>query len=794
METWLYNSSGEWELLETWYYNGTAWESLQFNEYARLAEVWDQEATTTSGTPPTVTLNPINQSVLTGGSVTFTAAANGTAPITWTWHKNGGSAISGAGGTGSTSTYTIPAVTEADAGSYTAKATNAYTGTPVVTSAAVLTVSTPTGSGLASIGANGLVLLGSPGAYAETLHASAIQNTTALDAIVIATSDDWSAYWGNDGGTVQALIGKSNGGTDNFRCWDLAVTQAGRLITNLSADGEHWAPLVASNTTLVDGATYAFRVTWQKSNGATALYAAQLTSVNDTYPATWNPGAEAADPVATGTKLTGQNLLSNTANLHIGATNANGVSAPLKGTIHYAELRTTVGGSPVWSCDFRIVTVADTEFPDDTGARSIYVRNPAGTADYPVGMPNGEAANVGLTATIGTHTGITYASLDSQQITKVITTAMANAEATTEVIDGTTYHVFDHLNVTVAVKVTSTTPVLIKDSKIGQIIVGDGADVQVHWCDIGFGYARTGDEDFTDPTVVYDGTDTTNPTSASWNFATSLGSGGDTITVDSGAFTDTCLRVAGATNTTKLRAYRCNLWGHTDAAFIGGTIGGGNTNSLSEFIAEECWWHDYLWFPRDGARINKSPNNAHCDGMKINACAKVQWIKCRFDMWPNTVDELQDLTGPAWKGAHWGVNPFNRTDWPLQRSDLPGNIFVGIAYIISNQAGGNSKNVLVSDCTFDGPIGNFFQFGDNTGQGIQQDITIRRNRFLNGVASTSPQPWIQPRSGVLVGGNPSAGDDWNWPVTGPDVNIGINGATMPEPKAGMNDSSDWTPS
>ena len=83
-------------------------------------------------TPPALTTQPLAQSAVLSGSVTFTAAASGTGN-TYQWRKDN-VAIAGA----TAATYTIAAVTAASAGSYTVVVTNSA-GTST-SSAATLTI------------------------------------------------------------------------------------------------------------------------------------------------------------------------------------------------------------------------------------------------------------------------------------------------------------------------------------------------------------------------------------------------------------------------------------------------------------------------------------------------------------------------------------------------------------------------------------------------------------------------------------------------------------------------------
>jgi hypothetical protein len=85
------------------------------------------------GTAPTISTQPMSQSVSVGSSATFTVAAAGSANLSYQWNF-GGTAIPGATST----SYTISTVQSSNAGSYTCTVTNAD-GT-VTSTAATLTV------------------------------------------------------------------------------------------------------------------------------------------------------------------------------------------------------------------------------------------------------------------------------------------------------------------------------------------------------------------------------------------------------------------------------------------------------------------------------------------------------------------------------------------------------------------------------------------------------------------------------------------------------------------------------
>src|SRR5256885_85167 len=92
---------------------------------------------TNPGAPlaPSITTQPVSQTVTTGQTATFTVVAAGTAPLSYQWRKSG-TAISGA----TASSYTTPATTSADNGSqFTVVVSN--TAGSVTSNAATLTVS-----------------------------------------------------------------------------------------------------------------------------------------------------------------------------------------------------------------------------------------------------------------------------------------------------------------------------------------------------------------------------------------------------------------------------------------------------------------------------------------------------------------------------------------------------------------------------------------------------------------------------------------------------------------------------
>jgi DNA/RNA endonuclease G (NUC1) len=95
-------------------------------------------ALTVTPVAPSITTQPVAQSSLLGGTVSFTVAATGSTPLTYQWRK-GGVAITG-NASATTATLTLTAVTAGDAGNYDVVVSNGV-GSPAVSNSVALSVS-----------------------------------------------------------------------------------------------------------------------------------------------------------------------------------------------------------------------------------------------------------------------------------------------------------------------------------------------------------------------------------------------------------------------------------------------------------------------------------------------------------------------------------------------------------------------------------------------------------------------------------------------------------------------------
>ncbi|MGP8199763.1 MAG: choice-of-anchor tandem repeat GloVer-containing protein [Limisphaerales bacterium] len=125
--------------------------------------------------PPQITMQPVSQTSLVGGTAVFSVAAVGDLPLSYQWQDNGVDLTDGGQISGSaTCTLTITNLVETNAGSYSVIVNNAIAIAPVVSSEAVLTV-------------------------------------FAISATGTTMADVYSFTGGNDGGVPNGLMLGSNG-------------------------------------------------------------------------------------------------------------------------------------------------------------------------------------------------------------------------------------------------------------------------------------------------------------------------------------------------------------------------------------------------------------------------------------------------------------------------------------------------------------------------------------------------------------------------------------------------------
>ena len=186
---------------------------------------------TNPGAPlaPSITIEPVSQTVTTGQTATFTVVAAGTAPLSYQWRKSG-TAISGA----TASTYTTPATTSADNGSqFTVTVSN--TAGSMTSNAATLTVNaSATAPSITTQPANQTVTVGQTATFAVVATGTAPlsyqwqKSGTAITGAISATYTT-PATTSSDNGAQFVVVVSNVAGNVTSNAATLTVNAAGTM-------------------------------------------------------------------------------------------------------------------------------------------------------------------------------------------------------------------------------------------------------------------------------------------------------------------------------------------------------------------------------------------------------------------------------------------------------------------------------------------------------------------------------------------------------------------------------------
>jgi hypothetical protein len=231
---------------------------------------------------PSVTSQPISQSILTGQTATFSVTASGTAPLSYQWKKNG-AAITGA----TSASYTTPAETTSDSGAQFSAVVSNSAGT-ATSNNAVLTVTTnPIGPSITTQPSN------------QTIFA----NLTATFSVLANGTSPLSYQWRKNGvaipgATSATYTTPAETTSDSGSLFSVVVSNSvGSINSNnatLTVNPDPVAPSITSqpaSQTITAGQTATFSVTasgtaplsyqWQKNGSAIG----GATSASYTTPA-----------------------------------------------------------------------------------------------------------------------------------------------------------------------------------------------------------------------------------------------------------------------------------------------------------------------------------------------------------------------------------------------------------------------------------------------------------------------------------------------------------------------------
>ncbi len=168
------------------FYLSKASSSANYNLVIKSADV-SLGGTTNLGDPPSITQQPVSQTVSAGANVSFSVAADGTAPLSYQWQKNG-SPINGA----TSSTLNLTNVQGTDSGNYRVVVSNAA-GTATSTTAVLNVLTGPVAPAITSQPASQTVVTGG----------------SALFNVIATGTAPLSYQWYKDGSLISGATSSS---------------------------------------------------------------------------------------------------------------------------------------------------------------------------------------------------------------------------------------------------------------------------------------------------------------------------------------------------------------------------------------------------------------------------------------------------------------------------------------------------------------------------------------------------------------------------------------------------------
>jgi hypothetical protein len=194
--------------------------------------------------PPAITIQPTSRTNVAGTSAGFSAAANGTAPLSYQWQFNGAK-IPGATAT----SFTLNNLQLSDAGNYSAVVTNA--GGAITSAVAVLTVWVP------------------PSIASQPQSRTNVMGTIAAFSVAANGTAPFSYQWQFNGANISGATGATltigNVQSSDAGNYAVVVTNSAGSVTSASAVLTVWVPPVITtqpqSRTNASGTSAAFGVT-----------------------------------------------------------------------------------------------------------------------------------------------------------------------------------------------------------------------------------------------------------------------------------------------------------------------------------------------------------------------------------------------------------------------------------------------------------------------------------------------------------------------------------------------------
>jgi hypothetical protein len=381
---------------------------------ADLPKVDAIEIVSTGVSGPTITTQPVSQTVAEGQTATFTVAASGSAPMSYQWRK-GGANIAGA----TSSTYTTPATVLADSGvAFSVVVSNA--GGDATSNAATLTVNPLT---VASVSVNPASVTGGTNSTGiVTLSGPA----PAAGTVVQLTSSNTSAA------TVQGTVTVQSAATSaTFPVNTSAVSSVASVTISASYQGS-----LKTATLTVNPALSVQSVTLSPSSvtgGANSTGTVVLTGPAPAGGATVQLASSNTSAATVPTTVT---VAANSTTATFTATTqtvANSTSVTITATLNGSATATLTVNPPLKVLSVALNPGSVTSGTNSTGTVTLSVAAPAGGATVQLASSNTSAATVPATVTVAansTTATFTASTLTVAASTSVTITATLNGSVT----------------------------------------------------------------------------------------------------------------------------------------------------------------------------------------------------------------------------------------------------------------------------------------------------------------------------------------------------------------------------
>jgi hypothetical protein len=332
-------------------------------------------------TPPAITGNPSNETVVAGDQASFSASASGspTPTVQWEVSTNGGSTFSNISGANST-TYSFTATAGQNGYEYEAVFSNGV-GSPATTTAATLTVTpAPVAPAITGNPSNDTVVAGDQASFSASASGSptptvqwevSTNGGSTFSNISGATSTTYSftASAGQNGYEYEAVFSNGVGGPATSTAATLTVETKPVVTTNPSSETVDSGGS-ASFTAAASGSP-APTVQWQVSTNGGTSFSNITGATTTTYSFTASSGDAGYEYEAVFSNAAG-NATTSAATLTI-ATAPTITTSPSNATVtagHTATFSAAATGNPTPTVQWEVSTNGGTSFSNISGATS----------------------------------------------------------------------------------------------------------------------------------------------------------------------------------------------------------------------------------------------------------------------------------------------------------------------------------------------------------------------------------------------------------------------------------------